>query len=210
MGNDTIVVLGGSFNPCTLAHRVILERAMDVVNADLGIIAPSSDNYVKHKMSKRSTCSMVYTQDERYTMLELLISDSSKNIVIDTIEYGDDGKGHTYRTLSALNKKYKASKMYFILGTDNLAWMCKWRDSEKLFSTFYFVVTARNGEQPLQVVKENETLSRYKDHFVFVEQPVEIGGISSTLVRERIESHDGDLKELLGNKVAEYIRGLDR
>ena len=153
---------------------------------------------------------MVYTQDERYTMLELLISDSSKNIVIDTIEYGDDGKGHTYRTLSALNKKYKASKMYFILGTDNLAWMCKWRDSEKLFSTFYFVVTARNGEQPLQVIKENETLSRYKDHFVCVEQPVEIGGISSTLVRERIESHDGDLNELLGNKVAEYIRGLDR
>lgn len=210
MGNDTIVVLGGSFNPCTLAHRVILERAMDAVNADLGIIAPSSDNYVKHKMSKKSTCNMVYTQDERYTMLELLISDSSKNIVIDTMEYGDDGKGHTYRTLSALNKKYKASKMYFILGTDNLAWMCKWRDSEKLFSTFYFVVTARNGEQPLQVVKENETLSKYKDHFVFVEQPVEISGISSTLVRGRIESHDGDLNELLGNKVAEYIRGLDR
>lgn len=210
MGTDTVVVLGGSFNPCTLAHRVILERAMDAVGADLGIIVPSSDNYVKHKMSKKDTCNMVYTQDERYTMLELLISDSSKNIVIDTIEYGDDGKGHTYRTLSALDKKYKASKMYFILGTDNLAWMCKWRDSEKLFSTFHFAVTARNGEQPLQVVEENETLSKYKDHFVFVEQPVEIDGISSTLARERIESHCGDLNELLGNDVTQYIKGLDR
>lgn len=210
MGTDTVVVLGGSFNPCTLAHRVILERAMDAVGADLGIIVPSSDNYVKHKMSKKDTCNMVYTQDERYTMLELLISDSSKNIVIDTIEYGDDGKGHTYRTLSALDKKYKASKMYFILGTDNLAWMCKWRDSEKLFSTFYFVVIARNGEQPWEVVEENETLSKYKDHFVFMEQPVEIDGISSTLVRERVESHQGDIDELLGDKVTEYIKGLNR
>ena len=41
-----IVVLGGSFNPPTIAHEKLMEAAMKAINADLGIFVPSSDKYV--------------------------------------------------------------------------------------------------------------------------------------------------------------------
>ena len=50
--NKSIVVLGGSFNPPTLAHRKLLCAAMDGVGADRGIFVPSNDAYVTKKMSK--------------------------------------------------------------------------------------------------------------------------------------------------------------
>ena len=36
-----IVVLGGSFSPPTIAHRKLLQAAMDAVQADGGIFVPT-------------------------------------------------------------------------------------------------------------------------------------------------------------------------
>ena len=49
-----IVVLGGSFNPPTIAHEKLMEASMKAINADLGIFVPSSDKYVTRKMKKTS------------------------------------------------------------------------------------------------------------------------------------------------------------
>ena len=44
-----IVVLTGSFNPITKAHRLILENAINKVNADLGLLVIVSDAYLNIK-----------------------------------------------------------------------------------------------------------------------------------------------------------------
>ena len=47
-----IVVMGGSFNPPTLAHEKLMEAAVNAIGADLGIFVPSSDKYVTRKMNR--------------------------------------------------------------------------------------------------------------------------------------------------------------
>ena len=49
---NRIVILGGSFNPPTVAHRRLLCTAMDGVGAERGIFVPSNDAYVMKKMAK--------------------------------------------------------------------------------------------------------------------------------------------------------------
>ena len=45
-----IVVMGGSFNPPTLAHYKLMKEAIDALNADIGFFVPVSDAYLKRKM----------------------------------------------------------------------------------------------------------------------------------------------------------------
>ena len=44
-----IVVLGGSFNPPTIAHYRLMKEAVDALGADLGFFVPVSDDYLKRK-----------------------------------------------------------------------------------------------------------------------------------------------------------------
>ena len=45
-----IVVMGGSFNPPTVAHFKLMKAAIDATNADIGFFVPVSDAYLKRKM----------------------------------------------------------------------------------------------------------------------------------------------------------------
>ena len=44
-----IVVMGGSFNPPTLAHYRLMKEAIVTLNADIGFFVPVSDAYLKRK-----------------------------------------------------------------------------------------------------------------------------------------------------------------
>ena len=48
-----IVVMGGSFNPPTIAHQKILLYILEQSNADKGIFVPSPYNYVYAKMEQK-------------------------------------------------------------------------------------------------------------------------------------------------------------
>ena len=47
---NRIVVMGGSFNPPTVAHQVLMKTAMTAVDANLGYFVPVSDAYLRRKM----------------------------------------------------------------------------------------------------------------------------------------------------------------
>ena len=47
-----IVVMGGSFNPPTIAHQRLLLGAVKELGADKGIFVPSSHTYVSIKMRR--------------------------------------------------------------------------------------------------------------------------------------------------------------
>ena len=52
---EKVVVMGGSFNPPTLAHLRLMVSAMDAVSASRGIFVPTAHAYVLKKM-KRMNC----------------------------------------------------------------------------------------------------------------------------------------------------------
>ena len=47
-----MVVMGGSFNPPTLAHFTLLREAIDAIDAWRGVFVPVSDAYLKRKMRR--------------------------------------------------------------------------------------------------------------------------------------------------------------
>ena len=63
------VVMGGSFNPPTLAHYMLMKEALDALEADFGFFVPVSDAYLKRKM-RDSHPPVVLSPDLRVRMEE--------------------------------------------------------------------------------------------------------------------------------------------
>ena len=48
--NLKIVIMGGSFNPPTLAHYMLMKYAIEAIDATHGYFVPVSDTYLRRKM----------------------------------------------------------------------------------------------------------------------------------------------------------------
>lgn len=201
-----IVVLGGSFNPPTMAHRKIMEHAMAAAHAETGIFVPSSDAYVTRKMNKIKTDNQVYSENERAAMLILY---TDENTTISMTEYGDDGRGHTYETLCKIQDAHPDTRIWFVIGDDKLDIMTRWRNHEALLENFFFVVLTRSGIDVKKKLNSHPVLRFHAHHFTVCESPDGISDISSTKCREMINKREWDVLEQRGymNKNAvDYVR----
>ena len=80
---EKIVVMGGSFNPPTLAHQKILLAAMEALGADRGLFVPSSHGYVQNKMEKLGQPQDVFSEQLRLEMLRAMAVEDSRLAVED-------------------------------------------------------------------------------------------------------------------------------
>lgn len=200
-----IVVLGGSFNPPTIAHEKIMKYAMKVVNAELGLFVPSSEKYVVRKMKKQNKFNQVYSEYERDLMIRMMC-DSMENCEVDTVEFGDDGRGRTYETLCKIRDKHKDSEIYFICGADKLHILPKWRSIEDLLENFNILVMTRaEDEDPHELIKNNRVLSKYFNKFIITGHPDGIENISSTEARKLIGRKSKQLYNICDKLVAEHL-----
>lgn len=204
---NKIVVMGGSFNPPTLAHEKLMKTAVDAIDADLGIFVPSSDKYVSRKMNKAKKNNQIYSEYDREHMLNI-ICDSYNNFKVDTCEFGDDGRGYTYKTLCEIQRKHPDSEIYFICGADKLNIIPKWHSAEDLLEKFNFIVTTRKNDNPSEQIKNNKALNKHKDKFVMIKQPEGIDEISSTELRKHINKKSRVAYDMCNKLVVDYINGL--
>ena len=193
----SIVILGGSFNPPTKAHIELLESAVKQLNAEFGLFVPSSHNYVKRKMSKAKEYNSVYSESTRFKMLQEICK-KHPLLKVSKIEFGDDGKGHTYNTLCKLQSLYPNYKLIFVIGADKLKIIPKWHSSEDFFKQFDFAVTHRDDIDMNQFITEHPVLSKYKNIFHEVIIDNSMNEVSSTAAREYINTKNIEkLKEIL-------------
>ena len=71
---EKIVVLGGSFNPPTIGHYLLMKSAMKSVNADKGIFLPTSQQYVRRKMASNDCENQTMPDELRLAMLRVMLS----------------------------------------------------------------------------------------------------------------------------------------
>lgn len=205
MDKPKIGVLGGSFNPPTIAHKLLLEDAVSQLHLQKGIFVPSSHKYVERKMSGEG---YVYPEPIRYTMLARIVEESYVNLDVCGIEFGDDGKGNTYRTLCRLRSRIQREikedilhlvygeeygegfDLCFIIGSDKLNIIPRWRDREKLLSEFNLIVILRKEEDRetlLHQLKQHPCYREHLNHLLILRPKHEMKEISSTAVREAIK-----------------------
>lgn len=201
---NKVVVLGGSFNPPTIAHEKILVQAVKNIDANLGLFVPSSHNYVAKKMRKQNKENQVLPEKVRMDMLEKMAS-TYDNLGVDDCELGDDGRGHTYDTLVKIQNKYKDSQIYFIIGYDTIRMIPRWHSKDDLVRKFKFVVFSRNNMDVQQELQKYSLLVEHKDNFIQVDSPSGIEDISSTLVRQNLQKGNAQIEHLVSKSAIDIL-----
>lgn len=187
MAKETIVVMGGCFNPPTIAHARLLLRAVNEIQADRGIFVPSPDGYVSAKMRQVDRGGEILPEQLRLKMLEVMARDDSR-LTVDDLEYRRPGRSYTYETMLALQEKYPGATLYFLLGGDKMKSFPRWYQSDAFLERFPIIAAQRAGEDLEGVIEEDEFLRRRRDRLYILDAPAGIGGVSSSAVRDMLRA----------------------
>lgn len=174
-----LVVLGGSFNPPTLAHKELMTAVMQTVHAKKGLYVPSSDHYVKRKVAK-TQAPFCFSENQRLHMLQSLLTE---NTGIDTCEYGDTTNGRTHTTLLKIQKQYPEYQICFVMGADKLSILPKWKLSNML-NIFQIIVIPRDSHDPEQMIANNPKLNAYKQSFMILNKIHAYPEVSSSKIQQ--------------------------
>lgn len=179
-----IVVMGGSFNPPTLAHYRLMKKTIDTLDADIGFFVPVSDAYLKRKM-RHSHPPVVLSPELRVKMLQSMCTDSRMRVCekeIGTIE------PRTMPTLISLQEEYPNADIYFVMGADKLKLLTHLTEKRDFLKDFRVVLYSREGGVIFDTLKGDGLLTPYLDHIVTLPQPEGTETISSSLIRNRMLS----------------------
>lgn len=200
MMKNRIVLMGGSFNPPTIAHLKLMQSALDSVNASRGIFSPASHAYVSQKMKRLKCIQDVLSDDIRIEMLETFCKRDSR-LEVDTFRIIHTEKKYDFEMLEEIHKSSPESELYFVIGSDKLKIIPRWHKIDDLLEICRILI-AKRGEDDIEAMKEsNSYLKAHWDSFSLFDIPEEIRGISSGLFREKMRNQDIKAKELLTEEV---------
>lgn len=178
-----IVVMGGSFNPPTLAHYKLMSKAIDLLDADIGYFVPVSDAYLRRKML-HSHPPVVLSVETRIAMLQTICDRDTRLQVCekerDTIE------ARTLPTMVELQEEHPDADLYFILGDDKLKLLSHLTEARRFLDLFQVVLVSREDTTLIQTLQQHDTLSNYLNRITVMAAPEGISHISSTVIRKRM------------------------
>lgn len=195
-----IVVMGGSFNPPTIAHQRLLLSAVKELGADMGIFVPSSHTYVSIKMRRAKLPREVLREDVRLRMLEAMCEDDPR-LMVDDCEFRRTEKGYTYESMETIQEKYPDAELYFLAGGDKVSVISRWHRIGEFLDRFKILVVKRDGDDPETGLRENPFLCQHLNRFQIITAPEGLEGISSSTVRDKLRSGETGVKEMLHPKV---------
>lgn len=199
-----IVVMGGSFNPPTLAHYRLMRSAIDALNADIGFFVPVSDAYLRRKMRSVGR-PVVLSPDMRVDMLQAICCDEPRMEVcckeIGTVE------ARTVPTLLSLRDDYPDAELYFIMGADKLNLLAHLTEKSDFLGMFRVVLFSREQVAIEEELNKRSIFSAHRHRIVVLPQPQGTEEISSSLIRERFLAGES-CNELLHTGVWDIFQGL--
>ncbi len=188
-----IGVFGGAFNPIHTAHLIMAEEVREQMHLDKVLFIPSA--HPPHKDEGNMPGALI-----RLKMIELAVKGNSYFESSDAeINNSQNSKSYTAETLMKLRELYsdEQTKLYLIIGMDNLAEIHTWKDPGKLFALSEVVVINRPGFL-IQDVKND-----FGRQVTFV--PAPNIDISSTEIRNRVKENRS-IKYLVPLEVEEFIK----
>ena len=202
---EIIIVMGGSFNPPTIAHQRLLLGAVNALSADKGIFVPSSNSYVKAKMRRAKHPEETLVEHMRLKMLSAMAEDDPR-LCVDDLEYHRKGKGYTYETMLEVQQKYPDAELFFLAGGDKVDIFPRWHRIHEFLERFHIIVVRRDGEDPETAMEANEFLRQHKAKFHVIEAPDGIDGISSSVIRDKLREGEPGAEAMCHPKVWKLIR----
>lgn len=148
---------GGCFNPPTIAHIELIEKAIKDKNLDMVYFVPMGDLYKKENLIPAF---------HRVNMLKIAMKEKMDILNI-SIDSKKDLKA--IDTFRIIEKEFNKSDNYFIMGSDNFENIKFWKDSEELLKNYKYIVLNREDDisssRVREKIKNNEDVSQfiYKD-----------------------------------------------
>lgn len=201
--NKRMVVMGGSFNPPTSAHYILMREAIDALEADKGIFVPVSDAYLRRKM-RHSHPPVVLSPEMRIRMIRSMCVDD-RMIVCDK-EIGMV-EARTVPTLMELQEENPDAEIYFLMGADKLELLAHLAKKTDFLKVFRIVLYSRDQTGIEDSLKADEVLSQYLRRIVILSQPEGTDAISSSKVRERMLAGE-QCRDMLSPGVWELFKGF--
>ena len=192
-----IGIMGGTFDPIHNGHLYIAKEATEEYSLNKVLFIPTGASYMKQGYSDSS---------DRLAMTELAIS-GEKRFEVSDIEIKRAGNTYTADTIRELKELYPKDKLYFIIGTDTLFMLEKWRNPEYIFANVIILVASREDErQDSQKKKAKEYKEKFDAKIKFMsakEYPV-----SSTKLRAafKIPDETYQIKADCPKAVTEYAK----
>ena len=176
-----IVVLTGSFNPITKAHYHIMEEAINLVNADMGLFVATNQSYLRHKCIVKQKNKFILSDEIRKNMIESLNLENEK-MFFGGYELGGASPS-TEKTLRKIIKKYPSCELYYLCGADKLKGIPKWGNIEELLKDVKLIVCCRTGSNIDNIIDGSAFLTEHKDRILKLENDVDMLDVSSTKLR---------------------------
>ena len=135
--SQVIAIFGGSFNPPTIGHAMVVQWILWAGKADRVVLVPSKS----HPLGKKHA-----PFEQRLALLEGMAADIDlSRITVSDVEDGWDGPVYTYDLLTYLKTVTPNDELRFIIGADILEETHKWHLWDKVREEFELIILGREG-----------------------------------------------------------------
>lgn len=152
-----IAIFGGSFDPPHLGHDMIVKEVLKSLNINKLIIIPTFLSPFKSEFGAPPNLRLQWCRS--------LWENLSPKIIVSDYETSQNRAVATIESVIYFKNKFNASRIYLIIGADQLKNLDKWHKFDELRELVSFVVASRDGimvESNLQKLDINVKISSSK------------------------------------------------
>jgi nicotinate-nucleotide adenylyltransferase len=134
-------VFGGAFDPVHYGHLILAEQCREQAALEQVWFVPAARHPFKSDPAGTPF-------ERRSEMLRLAIA-GNPNFTVNEIEKDRPGPSYTADTLEALRDRHPDAELHFLLGSDSLPDLPKWRSPERIVAAAALVIMERPGHSPM-------------------------------------------------------------
>jgi nicotinate-nucleotide adenylyltransferase len=129
-----IALFGGTFDPLHVGHLLVAESAREKASLGRVVFLPTFQPPHKEKVAASA--------NDRLAMTRLAVANNPAFTVSDW-EVKQRRKVYTYEALAHFRRLWPKDRLHFIVGSDSLRDIRKWREGERLLSQATFLIVDR-------------------------------------------------------------------
>ena len=188
-------VFGGTFDPIHLGHLAVARSIQATLELDKVVFVPAGQPWMK-------AGTPVSPVKDRVEMVRLAVA-RHKTFELSTIEADRPGPSYAVDTMDALRRQSGSrSALFFLLGSDALMDIAKWKDPQRLIQLCQLVAFARPGCRLLRMEALEAAVPGVSKRVILVDVPQV--DIRATDIRCRV-AEGRSIQRLVPRAVERYI-----